>query len=33
MCLKRAGGKSAEQSKSFIYGNVLLKKGGKEEYY
>lgn len=30
---ERAGGKSAEQSKSFIYGNVLFKKRGKEEYY
>lgn len=30
---ERAGGKSAEQSKSFIYGNVLLKNRGKEEYF
>ena len=29
----RAGGKSAEPSKIFIYGNVLLKNRGKKEYY
>lgn len=29
----RAGGKSAEQPKKFIYGNVLFKNRGKKEYY